>query len=189
MAVKKRIFIFLILLVTGLTSSSQLLVDKKLLKALTPQGLRNPDVQLPSFDLMDNNQIRYTNASLLNKVTIINFWFEACSPCITEIEPLNILYNKYKKDSSFLFLSFSTDSSKIIQKMINNFSIFYPVISVSSPDIYKYNFNLGFPTTMIVDKQGKIRYLRCGGETDLKSAKKSIETLYYPVIDTLLTVK
>lgn len=38
---------------------------------------------------------------LSGKVTFLNFWFEACAPCIAEFEELKLMYEKYKVTSDF----------------------------------------------------------------------------------------
>lgn len=186
MITKWRILFSFVFMAICYPSSGQLLIEKKLLKAMSPGGLRNPEIEFPRFNFIANDQLRYTNDSLINKVTFINFWFGACTPCIAEMTSLNSLYDKYKQNPSFLFLSFSTDTPEEIQKLSSKYSIPYPVISISISEIYKYNFRLGFPTILIIDRVGKIRYIKCGGESDPILARKSIETLYYPEIEDVL---
>jgi len=60
---------------------------------------------------------------------------------------------------------------------------------MSENDIRELIFNLGFPTTIITDKTGKITFIKCGGFNDEVHAGESIDTLFVPEIQRLLSSK
>ena len=45
--------------------------------------------EIPAFEATTLNERVINNASLKNKVVVINFWFIACPPCIAELGGLN----------------------------------------------------------------------------------------------------
>jgi thiol-disulfide isomerase/thioredoxin len=113
-------------------------------------------VSLPEFEVadMDNNRIR--TKDLKGKVTIINFWFKACAPCVAEIPDLNTLVVKYKS-KEINFLAISTDSTNEIV----NFSKKHPfdfTIIPNGNDLFRKKFQLmwGMPFTIITDKKNVI---------------------------------
>lgn len=52
--------------------------------------------QLPSFTATSMDGSIISDESLLGKVSIINFWFETCPPCLAEMPGLNQVKEKYE---------------------------------------------------------------------------------------------
>ncbi len=112
--------------------------------------------------------------SLKGKVVFINFWFEACPPCIAELEALNNLYKEFSSNSDFEFLSFTYESPARIKFLKKKYHIKYKIASVSTQECYRLNQNNGFPTSIILDKGGIIRHLFTGGSDQKAEAEKII---------------
>jgi thiol-disulfide isomerase/thioredoxin len=100
-----------------------------------------------------------------NKVTIIDFWFVGCSPCVFEMNQFNTLLKGREKEISVFSISiddakyWKTPNSPFLNKTVNNWK-FYALDSKSLPDKGKYlhdlfNFN-HFPSYIVVDKKGDI---------------------------------
>lgn len=103
-----------------------------------------------------------SNQNLLGHVAVINFWFQACGPCIAEMDGLNRLYDSNKADKNFRFLSFCTDDPETIAKNVKKFGIEYPVLAISKEKAYELNFDSGFPTTFILNAKGEIIHVSLG---------------------------
>lgn len=52
--------------------------------------------KVPNFNVRTINGESVTLSELKGKVVVINFWFEACAPCIAEIPALNRLKEDYR---------------------------------------------------------------------------------------------
>lgn len=115
------------------------------------------------FETISLNRDTITDNHLMGKITVVNFWFEGCAPCIAELEALTDLFNKYKNNISFQFLSFTVDNVEVAQKAVNKHNIPYIVCPVSRELAYKMNFNCGFPTNIVINKERKIVYFKSGG--------------------------
>ena len=50
----------------------------------------------PAFKVVTLSGDTVTEKELRGKVTLINFWFESCAPCMAEMPALNDLYLKYQ---------------------------------------------------------------------------------------------
>lgn len=120
------------------------------------EELRNKPAKLigraiPAFKGHSMNQQFYSEDSLKNKITVLNFWFEACVGCIAEMGTLNDLYSNFKKYADFRFLSFTFEKPATIERMRKKYNIEYPVISISQDSCYILNFDGGFPANIISD--------------------------------------
>lgn len=132
----------------------------------------------PQFKAVFNGKL-ISNDSLRGKVVFINFWFKACPPCIAEMPALNELYKKLKGNKSFEFLSFTYENSSNVRAFIQKYKVQYKIASVSRNECYRLNQNNGFPTSIIVGKDGKIRELYTGGDADAETSREFILTTVY----------
>jgi thiol-disulfide isomerase/thioredoxin len=157
-----------------------------MLKAMHPDGYKDSNKFFKKFDAFSTDGNLYIDDSLKSKTTFINFWFEGCLPCIAEFPALNDLYDRYKTNSQFQFLSFTFESKETALRISEKYELKYPVIHIEREDIHRLIFNLGFPTSMITDKLGKIRFIICGGFQEKEKAKERIDSIYIKEIERVL---
>ena len=109
------------------------------------------------------------------KVVVINLWAPWCPQCIDEMPEVNDLSRRFKDDPNVLILPVDIDK---------DFSRSVPFMAKHHYELQVYNVaddmppgftGRGIPTTIIIDKTGKI-VLRHEGTTDL-SGKDFIEHL------------
>lgn len=108
------------------------------------------------FAFTNSTGITATTASLKGKVVFVNFWASWCPPCRAEMPSLNNLYKKLKDDNRFVFLFMNEDEDKkkAIQYLDkNNFII--PLYERSG-NVPNEIFSGTLPTTIVLNKQGKI---------------------------------
>ncbi|MEP6747094.1 MAG: TlpA disulfide reductase family protein [Bacteroidota bacterium] len=124
------------------------------------------------------------NAGVLaGKVLVINFWFVACSPCVAEIPALNKLVTEYKNEN-VRFLSVTHDQKWTVTDFLKsrpfNFDIIYNAAFTTD------EFGVAsFPTTFVIDQNGKIVKAWMGGSTG-PDANEQAYTRIKPVLDELL---
>jgi thiol-disulfide isomerase/thioredoxin len=183
----KKIFVFSFLLFSlAAICQKPSLLDTTMQKAIFLSGYRDTKIDFKTFSAKTITGNIYTNDSLKNKVTFINFWFEACAPCIAEFDALNSLNNKYKGDKNFQFLSFTYETNENITRIANEHHLEYPILHIEKEKIYDLIFKLGFPTNIITDQSGNIRYIKCGGFTDEKKAQEEFDSVYAKEVERLL---
>lgn len=141
---------------------------------------------LPAFEIKSVQGKLYTNEDLKNKITFINFWFEACAPCIAEMDALENLYQDFKPNKNFQFLSFTYEKKEVVEKISEKYQMSYPILTTTTDSCYMLNFRKGFPTTIIVDQKGEIIFFIFGGTTNPKSADFYFKTNVYPLLNCLL---
>lgn len=152
-----------------------------LFKAMEARKKAAVGKQFPEFFTLLNNKA-YSNKDLKGKVVFVNLWFAACAPCIAEFEALNNLYDHFKTDSSFEFISFTFEDSSEIASIKQQYHIQYNIFSVTHSDCERLNFRNGFPTNIVLDKSGTITWFNSGGEPNKHAIEKYFSNKVYPFI-------
>lgn len=139
-----------------------------------------------SFTVVTLDGDTITEKDLLGKVTLINFWFESCAPCMAEMPALQELYLKYRNHPEFQLLSFAREYPEDAEACVRKLHIPYPVCPVSDEESYRLNFNDGFPTNIIIDTQGKIVWIKCGAPHEPEKARIAVQKLEEKMISLFL---
>lgn len=129
----------------------------------------------PFYTALSNGQ-NVSNEILKDKVVLINFWFEGCHPCMAEMEALNELHKQLKSNNDFLFISFTWDHLEAIKRVKEMYGITFQILSTSEKECRRLNFDNGYPTSIILDRKGTIKYLHNGGPTNKEKAKEFVMT-------------
>lgn len=132
---------------------------KKWMAQQDPNSGFKPGIEAPDFETKDINGNTIKLRDLKGKIVVINFWFTTCPPCIMEIKDLNKIANKYKKNG-VVFLAVTFDNKDKITPFLKEHPFYYKIIS-DATIIRKYGIN-GFPTSILIDKEGKIMYKKIG---------------------------
>lgn len=99
-----------------------------------------------------------------NKVTVVNFWFSGCKPCVEELSKLNELNEKIKEMGGEVVgintdtLDDNQDGIKEAKEILKAQGASYKNLTFESDStVGKYAGNImAFPTTVLVDKDGNI---------------------------------
>lgn len=139
--------------------------------------------ELPAFTAKDLDGKTHTNKDILAKATFLNFWFAGCPPCIAEIPQLNRLYNMFKDSAGVQFYSITYETEENAKRAVSKYGINYPVLLVSPDVATLLKFGWGYPTNIILDGKGIIRYSLTGGSTE---KAKEIDEYFKPGVKRLL---
>ena len=128
-----------------------------------------------SFPEPDGNVVSLTDPRFKNKVTIVQILGSWCPNCMDETKFLSPWYKQNKQRGiELLGLAFerSTEmavSGPKIERMKTRFNLDYPVLLAGSNDkaeaskaLPDLNAVLAFPTTIFIDKKGKVRHIHTG---------------------------
>jgi peroxiredoxin len=178
----------LLLLCTLFSSAQSGKNGEDILKQLLAKQKESIGKPLPEFAIKTGDSV-LTNQSLKGKTVFINFWFEACPPCIIELDGLNELYTKTKDQQDFAFLSFTFEKPEKCSEMRKKYNLQYPIISITREECYLLNGKNGFPTNLLLDKSGVVHHLASGGAMTKKEATAFLMTEFYARILQLLQVK
>lgn len=116
---------------------------------------------------------------LKNKVIFINFWASWCPPCRAEFPSVEKLYNKYKSNADIVFLTINLDDNPALGKgYVKEKGFTVPFITPAG-NIPEALYSGSLPTTIVIDKNGKIRLHHTGVADYSKDS-------FYQQIDSLL---
>ena len=127
----------------------------------------NGDVQkFPSFEGkdLDGNEVKSDELFSANAVTVVNFWFTTCSPCVGELGELDAL-NKELADKGGALIgvnAFTLDGDETAiadakDVLAKKGAAYQNVYFDSSSPAGAFTANIfAFPTTYVVDRNGNI---------------------------------
>lgn len=141
----------------------------------------NQTFPLKNFKAIDGRLIE--KKELEGRNLIINCWSITCGPCIKEIPQLNLLVDSLKKND-FSFLALTFDKSVPINSFLKSGRL-KDFLNIANPE-FKFDIipdqevlltNIlnvhSYPTTFIVDKNGKIRDILEGVNLDKEGQVKT----------------
>jgi peroxiredoxin len=127
--------------------------------ALASTELKGP---APDFTLKSMKGSNLKLSEFRGDVVMINFWASWCGPCRQEMPILNDLYLKYR-DLGFTLLGVNVEeNSTKAAKMVRELKVVFPVLFDTENKVSKLYKVEAMPSTVIVDRNGNMRYLHRG---------------------------
>jgi thiol-disulfide isomerase/thioredoxin len=112
---------------------------------------------------------------LEGKIVVLNFWFIGCPPCRQEIPELTKLAAAYANDPDVVFISFGLDDRYDIKNFVKTTPFGYHIVDNGGMYANLYHINL-YPTNVVLDKEGKVRFHSSGYTMNLPEwLKKTID--------------
>tara|TARA_R110002050_G_scaffold5292_1_gene23904 strand:- start:7131 stop:7691 length:561 start_codon:yes stop_codon:yes gene_type:complete len=106
-----------------------------------------------NWKLKDESGTVLNFEDLKGKIILINFWATWCPPCIAEMPSMQKLYNDYKDNVSFVFVTtdYYNEINPFLKKNNYTFKVFRP--EEGYPEFFNINT---IPRTFLIDKEGNI---------------------------------
>ena len=118
-----------------------------------------PDFEGKDFDGNDVDQTLFAD----NDVTVLNFWFNGCSACVNEMPGLEKFNEKLREKGAEIVgvnvqIAQDEEALEEAKEILSKQGVTYKNIYITGgEDAEKYVGNIfSFPTTILVDKSGKI---------------------------------
>ncbi len=133
----------------------------------------------PDFALRSASGENLRLSEYRGDVVMINFWATWCGPCRQEMPLLDDLYNRYNRVGFNLLGINIDDDPRRAMKMVEDLGVSFPVLFDDSKAVSKLYQVEAMPVTVLVDREGTIRYVHHG-------YKPGYEEHYLTEIRTLL---
>jgi peroxiredoxin len=148
---KKYAFILNLILISilfGCQSDS----EKKVVESL-------PESLVDRIQLVDLDEKEIDLADYKGKTIFINYWATWCRPCLAEMPDLDKAAKILTKEN-FVFLAASDESIDKIKKFVTKYDYSFKIVH-SKTSVFDLDI-MALPTTMVIDKKGKIVYNEVG---------------------------
>jgi cytochrome c biogenesis protein CcmG/thiol:disulfide interchange protein DsbE len=169
---------FAILVVTGLILICSPFARMRLQQTSTGFQAQTERDAVAYFNLENVAGGFMTSEDLKGKVTVVDLWATWCKPCIDEIPIYNRLYDAFKsQDVAIVGIAVSSPPRDIPSK-VRQLGIKYPVLIGDDKAVQAFGGVRGFPTTVVISREGKIykRYMGAVRDKEQK-IKQDIERL------------
>lgn len=154
-------------------------LKKQQKEATNRMGAVGTDAATPDFTLFDTEGNTFTLSSLRGKWVVLDFWAIWCGPCIASMPHLKEYYQKYAGKFEIVGIVNQSEEEAWV-KMVKDMEL--PWINVINPQNSTKEKDLtnvygieGFPTYIILNKEGKIHKKYLGAQPD-----------FYKELDTIL---
>jgi thiol-disulfide isomerase/thioredoxin len=122
--------------------------------------------RLPEFDLARLDGGRARSSELRGRVSLVNFFFETCVPCIKEAPMLSAFRRKHPE---YAYLAVTNDPAPEARRFVEQRKLDWPVASDAAPLIAALQIK-GYPTYLLVAADGRI--LGRGSGMDMDAMEK-----------------
>jgi thiol-disulfide isomerase/thioredoxin len=109
-----------------------------------------------SASRMDADQGSITLGELKGKVVFLNFWATWCGPCRAEMPSMEVLYQRFKESGLEIVAVNYRENRKTVDTFTEQFNLSFPVTLDPAGRINGLYGIEAFPTTFIIDREGKI---------------------------------
>ena len=132
----------------------------------------------PNFTLKSLSGKNLKLSELTGNVVLINFWASWCAPCREEMPLLNALHKKYAP-LGFTVLGVNVEENLDgAMSFLKNVPVDFPILLDNTNKVSKQYKVVAMPTTVVVDRDGNMRYLHEGYKPgDEKKYRQMIKKL------------
>ena len=143
--------------------------------------------KFPGFEGKDlnGNEVKSSELFAGNAVTVVNFWFTTCGPCVGELSELDALNKELEGKGGALIgvnaFTLDGNENEIAEAkdvLSKNGAAYQNVYFASDSEAGKFTMNIyAYPTTYVVDRNGNLVGDPIVGAITEKNQKKMLEDL------------
>jgi peroxiredoxin len=132
----------------------------------------------PDFTLKSNTGKNFKLSEFRGQVVLLNFWASWCGPCRQEMPLLDKIQQRYSAlGFTVLGVNVEEDSSKA-KAMMKAVPVSFPILYDTQNTVSKKYKVSGMPSTVMIDRDGNMRYLHKGYKAgDEQQYKKWVKQL------------
>lgn len=133
-----------------------------------PRGGDGGELSIPA-DVVDFPTLEGDTASLADyrgQVVVLNLWGTWCPPCRREIPDLVELQDRIEpRGATVIGLAVDSGEPSSIRDFAEDFGVNYPIWYGKGQEVVSHYRAMGYPTTLVIDREGVIRARRLGPQT------------------------
>jgi thiol-disulfide isomerase/thioredoxin len=185
-----NVFWFILLIVLLVTTNFSGCNSHDLFKVSSADGGKSsssgphPDEPDVTFKNLQGQDVSL--ASLKGKVVIVNFWATWCEPCRVEIPWMIGFQQKYAdKGLTILGVAMDDEGKSVVAPYVqttqfdvngHSMTMNYPIVLGNDDIAAKFGGLLGFPTTIVISRDGKVqkRFIGLADQDDLEKQIKAL---------------
>ncbi len=139
----------------------------------TPPETDRPDRAASSVEFVALDGTNVSIADYTGQVVVLNFWGTWCAPCRYEIPELVELQRVYG-ERGVVVIGVAVDSGEAgeIEAFADSYGINYPIWLSTMANALKEFGAVGYPYTLLIDREGRIREQHLGPQTFTTLAAK-----------------
>ena len=116
----------------------------------------------PPFTLAARSGANISLAQYKGQVVMINFWASWCGPCRQEMPLLDSIYKQYHR-MGFTMIGVNVEpDSNAANQWLKDTPVSFPILYDKESKVSKMYDVAGMPSTVIIDRAGKVRALHRG---------------------------
>lgn len=119
----------------------------------------------PQFSEKDMDGRTWTNDSIRGHVMVLNLWYSGCGPCRAEMPELSTWKEQLP---NVMFFSATYHDAELTKRITDKHHFTWTHL-VEAKDMMSWIGTEGFPFTVVVDKQGIVRYAVYGTSEDKRA--------------------
>ena len=116
-----------------------------------------PPIEIANWLNVDNARLS-TGPALEGKVVLVDFWGTWCPPCVRAMPQIQRLHDRYR-DRGLVVVALSYEDTNTLKPFLKKNAYTMPVASDTKKKCVTAYGIRGWPTTFLIDKEGKIAYV------------------------------
>lgn len=124
-------------------------------------GQKMPDLTVTAAD---GREMHVSQLLQEKELVVLNFWFENCIWCQKEFPAMELGYQQYKDHVEILAVN-PLDGAENISAFAESSSYSFPMASCSRDLALAFGIG-GYPTSVFIDREGRISLIHAGAITD-----------------------
>jgi peroxiredoxin len=148
-----------VLTILNMTKEKAQYLDNREVAANMIRFLTNlkPGTAAPEFTLINRDQKEVSLKSLQGKPVMLCFWATYCEGCLSEMDLIRPLYDKYKDGIQFVSISADKYFSKMSRFINLKKDYVWTFLNIGDhPDVLKDYDVRAYPLFVLIDREGKI---------------------------------